>query len=129
NKRQTYQRNAKYSGSQVSQIDSKLSGHRTGGQLGERKTFEIILATHPTTPLDQFALHITHERYRSAETRGAEAEEVTTKPRQRDRNRRFFHRLGYWHDVSSLTSSSSFCPMLRLARVPVSLRRRSPRSA
>ena len=60
----------------VTQIDGELRREWTRHELGKRQTFLEIRFRDPLAVFDQIALHVAHERNRSAESDGAELGEI-----------------------------------------------------
>src|SRR5262252_1465264 len=64
------------SGTQVRDIDADLDGERSRQGLADRDRFAHLLLGQPFPLCDKLALHLTDQRYRSAEPEQAETQKI-----------------------------------------------------
>src|SRR5205085_10646725 len=68
---------APISAAQIGDIDADLDGERSRKRLADRDRLAHLAFGEPLAVIDKFALHLSHQRNRSAEAQKTEPQEVT----------------------------------------------------
>ena len=63
----------------VPEIHGELRSQRTGHELRQRQSFLVVVVGDPMALLDEIAIHVSNERYRTTEANAAQLEEVERK--------------------------------------------------